>query len=235
VGAISAPKSVISGDERPARELPKDGAWVRYQKTVQNLKTGKTFVPATVTLSFVGTQIEDGQPCRWLELKLVIPEREAGTGMYVSKVLVPEKDLWESDKPFEHARRTWVRRPDGAVTKPPNGARDDLTYDELMLWTPGMLKGFAPAKGQSKDVEYQAGLLKDAEARTTERIYELDGGTKYKRKYTTWVHPDLPMGFAEARIIQEQFQGNESLGSFSIDYRIEDIGVDAKTELPDNN
>jgi hypothetical protein len=239
VAALLGMTPAIGHAEDRLRQLPKDGTWVRYQKDVANLTNDKKYDPIKVTLSFVGSAVDEGEPCRWLELKHVIPEGRDGAGTYVSKVLVPERDLLESESPFEHARRTWVRRLDGPVTKAPEGGRDDMTFGELLLWTPGMLKGSSLAKDQTKDIEYQRGRLKGAQARTGRLVHQWrdKNGTedKYTKSYTAWQHPDLPIGFAEARIVQEQFINDRPLSKFSIDYRIEDAGADAKTELPDNN
>jgi hypothetical protein len=225
------PQTGLPKDDR--REPPKDGTWVRYQKVAENLIRGNKLNPIDVTLSFVGTHVEDGQRFRWLELKAVVPDGE-GAGTHIFKVLVPEKDLWESDKPFEHARRTWVRKPDGSVAPPPKGFRDDMTYDELLLWTPGLSKGSVAVDDQSKDVDYQAGRLKDCHASTRDLVYKL-GKATYTRRCVAWIHPDLPMGFAEAQIIQEQSFNNGIISRYSSTYRIQDAGADAKTELPDHN
>jgi hypothetical protein len=226
------------GEDRPS-QLPKDGTWVRYKKQVTDLAKDKKHGEITVTLSLVGTGLDDGEQCRWLELKHVVPEGRDGAGTYVSKVLVPEWDLLESENPFEHARRTWVRRLDGPVTKAPEGGRDDMTFGELLLWTPGMLKGSSLANDQTKDIEYQPGRLKGAQARTGRLVHQWrnKNGTeeRYTKSYTAWQHPDLPIGFAEAHIVQEQFINDRALSKFSIVYRVEDAGADAKTELRDNN
>ncbi len=116
VAALLGTTPVIGHAEDRPRQLPKDGTWVRYQKEVANLANDKKYDEIKVTLSFVGSAVDEGEPCRWLELKAVIPEGRDGAGAYVSKVLVPERELLDSESPFEHARRTWVRRLDGPVS-----------------------------------------------------------------------------------------------------------------------
>jgi len=235
-----AERGPVRGEGQP-RNIPKDGSWVRYQKESTSLtpvlrKKG----PIQVTLSFVGSAVDEGDHCRWLERKDVIPEGSDGAGTYVYKVLVPEKDLFESENPFEHARRTWVRGPNGKISKAGEGVRDEMIFSDLLLWTPGLLKGSTAADDQAKDIEYQRGPLKAAQARTGKLVHRwrLQTATEvmYTKTYTAWQHPDLPIGFAEAHIEQDQFsQGRLTpISRFAIVYKIQDVGTDAKSELPDN-
>jgi hypothetical protein len=226
------------GEDRP-RELPKDGAWARYQ--VQNDIAGERDTTASVTLSLVGTIVEDGVPCRWLETKMVIAEPPAKAGTFVNKILVPEADLLDREKPFEHVRRRWFGRRD----EPPRLLAADSweNIEELLLWTPGMLKGSEAAKNESKDIDYQRGKFENAQARTGEIVYKRlrprppqeDIELKLVRKYTVWRHPGLPLGFVEARIASERFLGPMPAGRFSTIYRLQDMGTDARSELPDSN
>jgi hypothetical protein len=210
-------------------ELPKDGAWVRYQAELEDLRSGKKYT-RDIRLSFVGTAVEDGQTFRWLEQR----ESDSGGGVppkfEIFKVLVPEKQLLESSLPFETVRRAWLRKFTGEI--------EDVTNKPLLiqgnfapylLWTPGMLKSSSLLEDQTKDIEYQRGRLQGATARSgkvemPEKLKPLLHWT-----YTAWQHPDLPIGFAEARIASLVEEG---AGLMHI-IRLQDVGADAKTELPD--
>jgi hypothetical protein len=224
----------VHADDEP-RELPKDGAWSRYQ--LEDEENGKRVLSKTVTLSVVGTTIEDGETCRWLEIKSVVQEPPGIAGNYVSKILVPEKDLL-GEKPFKNVRRAWTRRRDEPVKQ--QTKIDDWNQEPLLLWTPGMLKVAELAPNQSKDIEYQRGRLKDARAQTGVLTYDFsfDNKRRLKRvsKFTVWLHAEIPFAFAEARIIVEDFLDDKKFRKdMSVIYHIEDTGTDARSECPDNN
>jgi hypothetical protein len=194
---------------------------------------------ATVTLSLVGTVVEDGVRCRWVESKTVIELPAELAGTVISKVLVSENDLLESEKPFAHVHRRWMRIRDEPVKQAPNEV-SAASYERLVLWTPGMLKGSEPAKDEAKVIDYQRGQIKNAQARTGQLIYKQPAPDKkemrFVSKYTVWQHSDVSFGFAEARIVSEQFHDNKKMGQTSVVYyRLQDMGTDAKSELPDSN
>src|SRR6266568_9165386 len=65
------PAAAHCEDRRP--ELPRDGAWVQYQWDWERLDSGQK-MSGKVTLRIVGSVVDKDEPCRWLELKYVIPE-----------------------------------------------------------------------------------------------------------------------------------------------------------------
>src|SRR5687767_9678292 len=97
-GVCFALASAAGADDPPAAKpaLPKDGAWVRY------FGTGKGELATydetmTRTYSLVGTKTENGQPCRWVEIKEAV-ELNAQRYSEVFKFLIPESDLIENEK-----------------------------------------------------------------------------------------------------------------------------------------
>jgi hypothetical protein len=105
-----------------------------------------------------------------------------------------------------------------------------------------MLKGSASADDQSIDIEYQRGRLKAAQARTGTRVYRLPSIVKNEEivltnNYTAWQHPDVPIGFAKLKIAESVHRGNKKVEEQEhiLVIQIEDFGLDAKSELPDNN
>ena len=227
--------------EDPQPNLPKNGSWVRYRKVVEDKVTGRIPGEISVTMSMTGTVVEDGQACRWVEWKSVARDGADGREVRVLKVLVPEKDFWESDKPFENARRAWILKPDAPAYAVPAAnlvgtARSVL--QELMLWTPGMRTNARIVQNDQKDIEYQRGRLVDAVALRGKLF--MDQGTKTVKTelaYTAWQHSDLSFGSAEVQIIAATFVNAEVTPSrrISVAYYLQDAGTDAKSELPDNN
>jgi len=165
------------------------------------------------------------------------PASDAVTGL--GKVLVPQGDLFESAKPFDKARRLWTRRGEAPPRKV-NLAKNVswVTWEEQLLWTPGMLKPAHLNENESKVVEYQSGQLKCTRSFSGELSYTSSGPDKkeikFNRKYTVWPHSKLPLGFAEARIESERILGDMKT-RMVITYRLQDFGTDAKSELPESN
>ena len=227
------------GEER-LPQLPKDSAWVRYQMDPE--VDGKKNGAATVTLSFVGTAVEKGVVYRWIEIKRVITEPAAIAGTTISKILVPEKALIENDTPLDQVRRMWMQGRDKSVKQSEKVDAASL-LDESLLWTPGMLKDSKPVDGEAKDIQYQNGQFKNSAAKSAERVYknermsaQLKSDIRREMKFTVWTHPDLPIGFAEARLESQRFRDDSKTGKPTlIVYRIQDFGAGAKSELPDNN
>lgn len=230
-------RAAVRGED-PARELPKDGAWVRYRvEGVERQNGQEGAYTATVTVSLVGSAVEDGVPCRWRESKVVYHEPAKIARTVINKLLIPQSDILESEKPWEHVRRGWVWAKDKSAVQVPKV--DDSRYRDLLLWAPGVAKSLEIAKNEAKDIEYQQGRLKNVQGRTGEFV---DKGTfpknqEWKRvtKYTVWLHPDLQFGFAETRIVTESFVDGKKMQSSSSVFSIQDAGTDAKSELPDNN
>jgi hypothetical protein len=230
------PNGSLRGEDEPPNR-PDDGAWVRYQ-FVAGYKGEKEDSSMTVTLSLVGTTDDDGVRCRWIEIKTVMEEPAELAGTAIVKLLLPEKDLLESASPFAHIRRHW-RRVRGEPVKEGPLLVDAASYENLLLWMPSMLKGSEPVEAEAKDIDFQRGQLKNAQARTGEHVYKRPGPgkTEIRRviKYTVWQHPDVRFGFAEAKLLGDRFYGNTKFKQVTSLYRIQDTGTGAKSELPDNN
>jgi len=242
--SIAIPKATHAEDETARK--PADGSWVRYQ--VEQKLNDERKIDVTITASLVGTVIEEGLTYRWLEYKTVTRKAPDTEETYVNKILVPEEDLFESSKPFERVRRMWgwnsrLSKEPGLV---PSRILKSKSYpwdfmEERLLWTPGMLKAARPLEGEPKIVEYQRGQLKCTRAYSGELTHELPAPAKTpdlkiinKRKYTLWLHPDVPFGFTEARIEIERITTRTQPAGATL-FRLQDFGSDAKSALPDSN
>ena len=93
---------------------------------------------------------------------------------------------------------------------------------------------------QPRDIEYQRGKLKAANAMSGTREYnkaetpEL-AKNRWKSKFTIWHHADLPCGFAHAVIDAEKWIGDDLEAKLTFTYHLEDAGTDAKSGLPESN
>jgi hypothetical protein len=235
--AASIPSTVRSEDARS--ELPKDGAWVRYQAEIEypGLRTDLS----NVTLSVVGSVMEDGKPCRWVERKSV-PQAglQPGKTAVVFKMLIPETALLESDYPAKHAIRTWLQKPDGSIVNlPPIEPERSTNVHErifMCLWTPGSRKTQTQID-EPKDIEYQSGRLRGVQAWTVTHVLSNTGpkrDRKYESTYTVWQHAELPISSAEVRVRDEVSRDGKLEPTLIAVYRLEDFGTDAKSDLPNN-
>jgi len=159
---------------------PKDGAWIRYQTASSETGDNEDFL-AIVTLSMVGTATEDGITYRWIEFKNVIRQPTNFAQTTITKLLIPERDLFESDKPFDHVRRAWVRIGDMPAKRLPIDV-SRAAFEPYLLWTPAMLKNSALASDAVKDIEYQGGRLKAAQAHSGIRVYNRPGPNNLEMK-----------------------------------------------------
>jgi hypothetical protein len=230
--------AIAGGEDIPA-ELPKDGAWVRYDVEFDNPER-KSKVSSEWTFTMVGTVIEDGKTCRWVEIKNA-DERAGQPGKVISKMLIPESAFLEPGNPAERMIRCWMTKPDGSVVmlpifEPAHARRAGVTYEKLFLWTPGARKNLTQID-EPKDFDYQGGRLNGAQAWTGKTVLTdagVDRKSRWETTYTVWQHPDLALGSAQIRVRQE---GTTTVGTSTTQfwvYRLKDTGTGAKTELPDN-
>jgi hypothetical protein len=214
--------------------LPKDGSWVRCEFEVI---APPTKLASTVTLSIVGSAVENETRCRWVEVKSVFPKgqipRFPDGGTFLTKMLISEQDLLENADPSKRSQRAWVRKPG----EPQAEQTKVLPVSKnLMLWAPGVRRTLTETTDE-KSIDYQSGQLKSARAWTgTQTVENQDRKSQFKSTYTVWMHPDLPMGFAEAEIVNDiTYTNGDAPHQQRHVFRIIDAGNDAKSELPDNN
>jgi len=216
----------------PAARLPKEGTWVRYHKTVDELLDGEHW-ESTVTLRFLESVIEDGLRCRWVEQKEVVAEGER-KGEYLLKVLIPESALTEEELPGRHAVRLWARN---HLIGLRSRRGPDRGLEDKLLWTPASLKALQSKPDDLRDVEHQDGNLKGARAWTgtwTDSDFRVAKSTFFTT-FTIWHHPELPIGYAEARFEKFQFIDEKKVGHWVTTYQLQEFGTDAKSDLPENN
>lgn len=231
----------LSADDA-APTLPKDGTWVRY------FVTGKTSQQADevkwrTTYSLVGTKMENGQKCRWVEKKQA-QDNGGVDQIEIIKFLIPEKELLESKAPMKSLVRAWRSINNGAVddlfgaTASSSLSDADFHYGSDLIIFPGPQRG-GKIVHEPTVVEYQSGRLEMATGRETHHVASrsFPSGTTLSAvtDVTLWTHPTVPLGWAQAKI-RFEFRRNDKPGPNSLcDWLLEDFGADAKTALPDND
>lgn len=108
-------------------QLPADGTWARYG--IQMKATARTEgrapqefdLKGSLTVSIVGQVMEEGERCRWLEVKSEVspvghPEDIARV---LLKLLIPEKHLQRGEDPLAHVLRMYYSRKGGGAMEVP--------------------------------------------------------------------------------------------------------------------
>jgi len=223
------------GEDQPEAALPKEGYWVLYQFELTGTQIEEP-IKGHVTLSFLGSTIENEEKCRWIELREVITDGN-DQGEYLVKVLIPESALLTKEFPGQHGIRSWSRTPFAGLrssTKPVGG-----TLQKLLCGMPGPRSSLKADDKNRRDVEYQRGLLKDSVAHLgtwTDRSLSVRI-RKWAQftKFTVWLQPELPTRIAEGRFEISEFHDDRLIGACVHTFQVQDTGTDAKSALPDSN
>ncbi len=243
--AVLACNSLALAEEAQSR-LPKDGWWVRYYVMMKTNQPNDTWTVKR-TYSLVGSVIENGQKCRWIEMKSMqsIDGREQTD---IIKFLIPEKDLLESDKPLDSLVRAWQKLDDGTVEEvqldqPIDGdggvISADFAWGRNMAIFPGPQRK-AIAHEERKVVEYQKGRLEIAGGRNGTHVATRNlptSGEKhaFNTSFTVWNHPSVLPACAAMRQRIEYRRNDVLLLTTVKEIVVEDFGTAAKSALPDNN
>lgn len=234
--------------EEPAARLPENGWWVRYSVTTKQDRDGNTDESTFKrTYSLTGTVAENGEKCRWVEMKSAgsVAGQER---IQIAKLLVSEKDLLENEKPLSGLLRGWRKIDGGAVTPVKVDAPQAVNplsakqfYEKEMLIFPGMRQK-SEIIDKQKTVEYQQGRLEMTQGRTGKIERKSNGALRGRNQnmtsnfeFTVWTDPVIELGFAAANIRNTTSVDNVVRSSRDDEWVIEDFGTDAKSELPENN
>jgi hypothetical protein len=251
----SATRSEAGLSDTQSRHLPDDGAWVRYHvndtettervsgtftlKVEGKLVEQETTVTRSevVTLSYVGSVVEEGKPCRWLEVKTVARDENADK-TWIRKMLVTEAGLMQNGGKRTGAQvmRAWLQKPDGSIIKEDENRSKPFVF----LGTPRAFKNMQPS-GKKQDFSLPSLRLDAAEAwhGKHQDSHSVAGLIKVRTdtEYTAWFHPDLPAGFVRLdwKSVQSFSAGDAAKTTKVVEYSVEDAGTGAQTELPDHN
>ena len=222
-------------------KLPEDGWWIKYLCVKKEKIIGSRDQEFTrkKTYSLVGTVMENGEACRWIEVNSVYLARDK-ENVVIWKFLVSEKDLLERDQPLEAVKRAWIKVNEFDV-RAVNVGREINSLDTQLIIFPGIWQK-ADRVDKEKVIDYQQGRLTIPQARVlnvTSPVNRSRNGVQLERKhiieYTTWFDRKTAPAFAAASIQTKSYRNDELEATFEEEMKIEDIGIDAKLHLPDNN
>lgn len=240
---VLLPCGVGAFEPADARALPADGAWVRY-RTATKSDDGTIDYTGQLTIKVVGRKIERVGPCRWVELQFVGNENDKDAKS-IFKLLIPEKALLEQGRPLQHVVRGWVKFGENDVEEltpaflngGDAGGQVDLS-DQMLFW-PGVLRR-ARRVAKPAAVEFQRNRLNIPESFAGQHVAVFPSLTSDAKRtdttdYEMWFHPDVPVGFAFARMHSKSSGGDgPQFPELTTEYSVEDAGRDAKTLFPEN-
>jgi hypothetical protein len=94
--------------------LPEDGTSVRYSLEMKMGRDGmEKSAGGYLTVSSVGKDTVDGQPCRWIEFKMLM-DVDGKERAIIAKMLIPEKVLKRGENPAAYMVRGWLKQRDKA-------------------------------------------------------------------------------------------------------------------------
>ena len=227
-------------DEQTAR-LPEDGWWVRFFTTSKLEAVNGTVKEHTIkaTYSLVGTAVEDGDKCRWVEVNSLFTMDGKET-VILSKFLVSEKDLLECEQPLDKLKRGWLKSGELDVRAVMAG-KGITPYNTRTVVFPGIWQK-AERITSEYIVDYQQGRLTIPEARifqVTSPVKALNTRKPINQKdvteYAGWFHQTASPVIAAAKIQKKTYFNDELNTTQKDDVVIQDYGTGAKSQLPENN
>ena len=229
----AAPGAVRS--EGLVYQLPDDGVWVRFDADGTGTEPDGTKVTmaGTITMSCVGTEVVDGQRCRWIEIASEV-KRDDQPFTTLEKLLIPEEYLAKGQDPTKHVLKGWEKHSMVAGGVPREikdlegqGARYLVARLRPMLHGPFE----APKKLDKVTLDSKLGRLECEGISAQEKTDQ--AGTSLDSTYTIRLHEKAPFGVVAWEGETKVSKDGQSLGTMSLKLKLSDFGKDAKSSIPD--
>lgn len=206
-------------------QLPKDGSWVRYNFAMTGDQAGLG-ASGTLMISSVGQTTENGEKCRWIEIKFIgkISEQEV---VQVLKLLIPEQHQHKGKKPHEHVIKGWMK--DGGSDPEKLSDSEHKFLVELLL---GPLEDVKKLE-KKKVVDYQEGQFRCEVEITGRKEFDV-GPVKMHFAFSIWPHKEVPFGVAAVKMKQTARSDGKVLFTATTELSLAEIGTNATTALPEN-
>lgn len=215
-------------------QLPKDGAWVRFDidsKGTENDGSEVALVGA-LTMSSVGTTEVDGVQCRWIEI--AVEGRRNGeplAGIY--KLLIPEQYLAKGKAPLKHVLNLWQKHLNVADGRPTQ--IEDLRGRGARYLRPlrQFLHGpFETAKKLDKvSIDGKLGKLACEGVVASERSEK--GGVTLDSTYRIRLHSKAPFGVVTWQAELKLARDGQVFGTMTMTMKLIDFGTNAESAIPD--
>jgi hypothetical protein len=217
------------------QKLPKDGEWVSYYFEMKGkARQQEQTMTGTFTIKSVGSVMENGEKCRWIEIEMK-GEEGGKKRSHLSKILVREKDFAPGSKNLGRIVRGWKRSSAKAQLKELTENEKSGSGDMAML-IGGKLSDEKVLKTK-KVVDYQKGQLKIAQGTTGKFEMKMPGKVpkdfKYDMTQSVWPHKNVPFGIAVLEINMKLTVKEMVVMNMKMTFTLQNQGVGAKSQLPD--
>jgi hypothetical protein len=226
-------------------QLPKDGAWARYEMEIAakiemeiegKIDEQEMEASGSLRMASVGRTTEKGEPCRWIEVnletKMKTGEGKERVDKRIAKVLIPEKYLKKGESPLDHVVRAWHRRENGGPGREPRQLEDPKDANQTPL--PIVLAGPFKDVQQLEEVVVESKLGKLSCAGLTGHMeFKMRGDSTMQIKMENRLHPKAPFGVVSSRWIMQGTSDGGPAVEMTWNLKLSELGEDAKSELPD--
>jgi hypothetical protein len=194
---------------------------VRYQVAVtQKNAAGETTNEAIdVKISSVGVAKTDVGDVRWIEIVLRRPEHSQ-----ILKVAIPEKRFGETQNPFAHIRRAWLKRDDAE----PERVDPERARRAVAVFLVPHFEGLAG--DATETIETKLGKV-DCTVREGKAVVTLDNeSVESTGKF--WLTPKSPLGWSQLELRRRTMRNGELVRESTSRFTIAEIGADTRSALP---
>jgi hypothetical protein len=210
-------------------QLPADGASARFDMQMKGGPPGgEREMSGSLTMSSVGRVEHEGQPARWIEVKLTMKE-EFGEQTIVAKTLILEKHLKRGENPFGNFIKCYVRHGEAEVKDVKDTSGDDAGP------LPAFLAGPLDNAKELDPAETDSALGKVACKGQTGKLVVPEGNRKVHVEFENRLHERAPFGVVTSTMKFSVKQEEETRESGVIELKLAEVGMGAKSELPDSN
>ena len=210
-------------------QLPADGASAKFDMQMKGGPPGSDHeMNGSLTMSSVGRIEHDGQPARWIEVKLTM-KQDGGEQTIVGKTLILEKHLKRGENPFANFIKCYVRHGSSEVKEVKDASGDDAGP------LPAFLSGPLDEAKELPEAETDSALGKAACKGVTGKLEVPEGDRKVHVDFENRLHERAPFGVVTSTMKFNVKHDGESRESGVIELKLAEIGMGAKSELPDSN
>ena len=216
-------------------QLPDDGVWVRFEVdgTATEPDGTKVTMAGTLTMSCVGTEVVDGQRCRWVEIASE-DKRDDQPFTILEKLLIPEKYLAKGQDPTKHVLKGWEKHSLVAGGVPRKIKDLEGQGAQYLAELRPMLHGpfEAPKKLDKVTLDSKLGRL-ECEGISAQEKTDAQGGVSSDSTYTIRLHEKAPFGVVAWEGETKVSRDGQSLGTMTVKLKLSDFGKHAKSSIPD--
>jgi hypothetical protein len=218
-------------------QLPKDGAWVRFEEEGKGSRpdgTGVT-VSGKLTISSVGTVDIDGKRCRWIEIATDTKMSDRPAIQHVVKLLIPEAHLGKGKEPLEHTLKAWSKHSainDGQLQEIKDPAGNGATFLKNYV-TPYLRGPFEDAENLEKaTVDSKLGKLECAGLVAKEKRM-IGNGVTIHYTHRVRLHERAHFGVVSFQSEMRMELDGQVGANMASTTTLSDSGTDATSAIPD--